>query len=101
MLFKNCVHRRGNVCVGRLHFAHARRGLRRTLAQIGGQLLDIRQFGGAQGAQGVFDFSDRHAAKLAHAPHPSNPQFIGRTSYAAVSRINSVSISRTACKVLA
>lgn len=76
MLFKYCIHCRRHIRVGRLHNPHAWIARVRTLAQIGGQLFDVRKFCGAQVAQGFFDFSDRHAAKLAHAYHPSNPQFI-------------------------
>lgn len=38
---------------------------------------DFFPFLHAQVPEFVYDFSDRHAAKLAPAHQPSNPQFIG------------------------
>lgn len=75
MFLENRIHRRGDILIGRLRHANRRFGITAAAAKIGGQLLDIGQFSGGERAEGFFDFSDRHIANLAHAPHRTNLHF--------------------------
>jgi len=75
MFLKHRIQRGGNVRIRRLRDANLRLRPAHPLTQIRGQFFHLRQFGGRERAQGFFDFSDRHAAKLAHGPLLSNPDF--------------------------